>query len=76
MRHQGNEFDGEIERGSLYVGSPETVAKKIATTVKTLGVQRFELKYSAGTLPHANMMRCIELYGRKVMPLAREMVTD
>ncbi len=71
-----DEFDGEIERGSLYVGSPETVAKKIATTVKTLGVQRFELKYSAGTLPHANMMRCIELYGRKVMPLAREMVTD
>lgn len=68
------EFDGEIERGSLYVGSPETVAKKIAATVKALGVQRFELKYSAGTLPHARMMTCIELYGRKVVPLARELV--
>lgn len=68
------EFDGEIETGSLYVGSPETVARKIAATVKGLGVERFELKYSAGTLPHANMMRCIELYGRKVMPMVREMV--
>lgn len=69
-----DEFDGEIERGSLYVGSPETVARKIAATVKALGVQRFELKYSAGTLPHANMMRCIELYGREVMPRVRDMV--
>lgn len=68
------EFDGEIEHGSLYVGSPETVARKIAATLKSLGVQRFELKYSAGTLPHANMMRCIELYGRKVVPMVREMM--
>lgn len=69
-----SEFDGEIERGSLYVGSPETVAKKIAATVKALGVQRFELKYSAGTLSHAKMMTCIELYGREVMPMVRELV--
>ncbi len=69
-----SEFDGEIERGSLYVGSPETVAKKIAATVKALGVQRFELKYSAGTLSHAKMMTCIDLYGRKVAPMVRELV--
>ena len=68
------EFEHEIARGSLYVGSPETVAKKIAETVKALGVARFDMKYSAGALAHDRMMRCIELYGRKVMPLVRELV--
>jgi probable LLM family oxidoreductase len=67
------EFDQEIEHGSLYVGAPETVARKIAATVKALGLARFDMKYSAGTLSHDKMMRCIELYGRKVMPLVREM---
>ncbi|TCR67048.1 LLM class flavin-dependent oxidoreductase [Bosea sp. BK604] len=68
------EFEQEIERGSLYLGSPETVARKIATTAKTLGIARFQLKYSAGPLPHDRLMRCIELYGTKVMPLVREML--
>lgn len=68
------EFEREIEHGSLYVGSPETVARKIAATVKALGVDRFDMKYSAGPLSHDKMMKCIELYGRRVMPLARDMV--
>lgn len=68
------EFEQEIERGSLYLGSPETVARKIAMTAKTLGIARFQLKYSAGPLPHDKLMRCIELYGTKVMPLVREML--
>jgi probable LLM family oxidoreductase len=67
-------FEQEIEHGSLYVGSPETVARKIAGTVKELGVDRFDMKYSAGPLSHGKMMRSIELYGRKVMPLVRDMV--
>lgn len=68
------EFDGEVERGSLYVGSPDTVARKIAATAKALGLSRFHLKYSAGPLPHARLMRCIELYGTKVVPLVRELL--
>lgn len=68
------EFDQEADRGSLYVGSPETVARKIANTVKALGVSRFQLKYSAGSLPHDRLMRSIELYGMKVMPLVRELL--
>ena len=68
------DFAREIEHGSLYVGSPETVARKIATTVKALGAARFDLKYSAGPLPHEKMMRSIDLYGRKVMPLVRDML--
>ncbi len=68
------EFESEIESGSLYVGSPETVAQKIAATVKTLGAARFDLKYSAGRLPHAKSMHGIELYGRKVIPMVREIL--
>ena len=68
------EFEREIEHGSLYVGSPETMARKIAATVKALGAARFDMKYSAGPLSHEKMMRSIELYGRRVIPLVREMV--
>jgi probable LLM family oxidoreductase len=60
--------------GSLYVGSPETVAAKIAATARVLGLSRFNLKYSAGTLPHAAMMKSIELIGTVVAPRVREML--
>jgi probable LLM family oxidoreductase len=68
------EFESEIERGSLYVGSPQTVARKIAATAQGLGVSRFDMKYSAGALAHEKSARCIELYGRVVIPLVREML--
>ncbi len=68
------EFDREAEHGSLYVGAPETVARRISATVKALGLARFDMKYSAGTLSHEKIMRCIELYGTKVMPLVRQMI--
>jgi probable LLM family oxidoreductase len=58
--------------GALFVGSPETVAAKIARTIKALGLSRFDMKYSNGTLPHDKLMTSIELYGRKVVPLVRE----
>ena len=57
--------------GALFVGSPETVATKIVKVARTLGLSRFDLKYSAGTLPHDLMMTSIELYGTKVAPLVR-----
>jgi alkanesulfonate monooxygenase SsuD/methylene tetrahydromethanopterin reductase-like flavin-dependent oxidoreductase (luciferase family) len=69
-----DEFVQEADHGSLYVGSPESVARKIAATVKALGVVRFQLKYSAGALSHDKLMRSIELYGRKVVPLVRDML--
>jgi probable LLM family oxidoreductase len=68
------EFDHEIAEGSLYVGSPETVARKIAATVRDLGAARFDLKYSAGTLGHELMLRSIELYGREVIPGVRRLL--
>jgi alkanesulfonate monooxygenase SsuD/methylene tetrahydromethanopterin reductase-like flavin-dependent oxidoreductase (luciferase family) len=54
--------------GALYVGSPETVAQKILLLKQNLGVDRFDLKYSSGTLPHKAMMRSIELFGTVVAP--------
>jgi probable LLM family oxidoreductase len=58
--------------GALCVGAPDTVAKKIAATVKALGLSRFNLKYSNGALSHALMMRSIELIGKEVAPRVRE----
>src|ERR1700731_2380723 len=68
-------FTREIEHGSLVVGAPETGARKIAATAKALGISRFDLKYSAGALSHDKLMHCIELYGRKVIPMVREMMS-
>lgn len=68
------EFDHEADKGSLYCGSPETVARKIAGTARALGIARFDMKYSAGTLSHEKLMRSVELYGSKVIPLVRDLL--
>jgi probable LLM family oxidoreductase len=58
--------------GALAVGSPATVAAKVVRALSGLGASRFDLKYSAGTLPHESMLRSIELYGTEVRPLVEE----
>jgi hypothetical protein len=58
--------------GALCVGSPETVATKISGTVEKLGLSRFDLKYSSGTLSHDKMMKSIELIGNKVAPRVKD----
>jgi len=68
------DFEREIEGGSLYVGSPETVARKIAATLRTLRVDRFDLKYDQSKVGHGSMMRSIELYGEKVVPMVKDML--
>lgn len=66
------QFDHEAgPQGALCVGSPETVAAKIIKTVQGLGLSRFDLKYSSGTLSHDKMMKSIELIGTKVAPQVR-----
>jgi len=70
-------FEREVgPDGSLYVGSAETVAAKIVKTVQVLGLSRFGMKYSAGGLPHDSLMRSIELYGTKVMPMVRKKLAE
>jgi alkanesulfonate monooxygenase SsuD/methylene tetrahydromethanopterin reductase-like flavin-dependent oxidoreductase (luciferase family) len=60
--------------GAICVGSPETVAKKIAGTIQALGLTRFDMKYSSGTLPHELQMSSIELYGTQVAARVSELL--
>lgn len=68
------EYAAEIERGSLYVGSPETVARKMARAIKALGVGRFDLIYTMGPQPISARLRAVELYGTKVVPMVRDIL--
>lgn len=67
-----DEYEHEATDGALFVGSPETVAAKIVRAAEGLGLDRFDLKYSNGTMPHELMMSSIDLYGREVIPMVRE----
>jgi alkanesulfonate monooxygenase SsuD/methylene tetrahydromethanopterin reductase-like flavin-dependent oxidoreductase (luciferase family) len=62
--------------GALFAGSPRTVADKIVKVVRGLGLSRFDMKYSAGSLPHDRLMTSIELYGNEVAPLVRARLAD
>lgn len=65
---------GCSSEGALFVGSPNTVAQKIIWATRTLNLNRFDLKYSLGALPHEQMMNSITLFGTKVAPLVRETI--
>ena len=67
------DFDADVEHGSLYIGSPETVARRIAAAVTDLGVGRFDLIYTSGSQPASARLRAVELYGSKVVPRVREL---
>lgn len=68
------EYEKEAAEGALFVGSPETVARRIAEAVSALGVERFDLKYANGTMPHEHLLRAVELYGTEVVPQVRELL--
>jgi probable LLM family oxidoreductase len=70
------EFDAEVEHGSLYIGSPQTVARKMARAITTLGVGRFDLIYTAGAQPVSARLRAVELYGTKVIPMVRDILAS
>ena len=69
-----DQFQAEVAHGSMYVGSPETVANRIAGVIRTLGLSRFDLLYAVGRVPHEQRMATIELYGREVIPRVRELL--
>ncbi|WP_433565618.1 LLM class flavin-dependent oxidoreductase [Nocardia sp. CA-151230] len=63
------QFDAlRSQSGSLFVGTPDHVAEKIAGVRDTLGLDRFMLHASVGTLPHEKVLHTIELLGGKVAP--------
>jgi len=69
-------FLAEVDHGSMYVGSPETVAQRIARVTRALSLSRFDLLYAVGRVPHARRMATIELYGREVIPRVRELLAE
>lgn len=69
-------FMQEVKHGSMYVGSPETVAQKITHAMKTLGVNRFDMVYGFGPVPASTRLKMIELYGAKVIPRVRELMNE
>jgi len=60
--------------GALVVGSPDTAAEKIARAVRALGLSRFDMKYSNGTLPHDRQLESIRLYATEVIPRVRKLL--
>lgn len=72
-----SDFDADVARGSLYVGSAETVANRIARTIRSLDVGRFDMIYSAaGTVSASARLRSVELYGTQVIPRVRELLAE
>lgn len=71
-----DQYDAEATTGALMVGSPDTVAQRIARTIEALGLSRFDLKYSNGTLPHEHLMTAIELYGTQVVPRVKDLLAE
>jgi probable LLM family oxidoreductase len=58
-------------RGANFVGTPEQVAEKILFQHDIFDHDRFLLQLSVGTMPHASIMRAIELLGTEVAPAVR-----
>ncbi|MFP5069976.1 LLM class flavin-dependent oxidoreductase [Pseudonocardia nantongensis] len=67
-------FEADVEHGALHVGSPETVARRIAGSVRAVGAERFDLIYTVGPQPVSARMRAVELYGTRVIPMVRELL--
>jgi alkanesulfonate monooxygenase SsuD/methylene tetrahydromethanopterin reductase-like flavin-dependent oxidoreductase (luciferase family) len=57
--------------GSLVLGDVEAVAAKILRMKQVLGIERFMLHISVGTLPHEQVLRAIELLGKEVAPIVK-----
>jgi probable LLM family oxidoreductase len=67
------QFDAEISpHGALLVGDPQQVIDKILWEHELFGHQRFLMQMSVGTMPHARIMRSIELLGTVVAPAVKE----
>ena len=62
-------------RGSDFVGSPDEVIEKILFQHQIFGHQRFLIQLGIGTIPHAKMMKAVELLGTKVAPVARKEIS-
>lgn len=67
------DFDaGRGPQGAYFVGSPQEAIDKILGQYELFHHDRFLLQMSVGTIPHAQLMRSIELFGTVVAPVVRK----
>jgi probable LLM family oxidoreductase len=67
------QYEAEIDHGAMFVGSPETVAQRLAPVLRDLDVHRVDLHYAMGRVPAGQRKRSIELLGREVFPRVRDL---
>ncbi|GMV04483.1 MAG: oxidoreductase [Gemmatimonadota bacterium] len=66
------QFDAEVAlHGALVLGSPQEVIDKILYQHELFRHQRFLIQLTVGPMPHARVMRAIELLGTEVAPVVR-----
>ena len=63
---------GRSPRGHLLVGSPAEVTEKLLRHHELFAPSRYLLQLSVGPMPHAGMLRAIELLGTEVAPAVRD----
>jgi probable LLM family oxidoreductase len=68
------QFEAEVEHGALFVGSPATVATRLASVIRTLDVERLGLHYAIGKVPYEQRSESIRLLGTEVFPRVRELL--
>jgi probable LLM family oxidoreductase len=62
--------------GANIVGSPQEVVEKLVHQHELFGHARTLIQLTVGTLPHASVMRSIELLGTEVAPEVRRVVAE
>jgi len=73
--HTRADYNGAATlRGANFVGSPQQVVEKILFQRELFDHDRFLVQFSVGTMPHAMIMRSIELFGTEVAPAVRRVL--
>lgn len=68
-------FMNEVKHGSVYAGSPETVARKIKYAMESVGADRFDFKYANGPMQQSKLLNSINLYATKVIPMVKDLLS-
>lgn len=68
FRESSKSFDFWVDNGLALVGSPETVARKIAQGSEEIGYDHFAGKFHIGRMPHDMVEKSFQLFGKEVIP--------
>lgn len=73
--YRRDRYQAEVHGGGLYVGSPATVARRVADAMTVLGASRFDFVAGASRMPHTDKQDSIERFGLEVVPRVRALLT-